>query len=317
MTTKPNAGPSGDRCFACFSISDKTLPILNGETEFSIISLFEKHFWFQSEDFQENQVICPSCWNQLESFHRFYLLVEQNHRIKSERRHSPERTDECQVLPPVEVKLEELDLSSEPDDSSDEEFKPDDDQSAEEAEVKREEPRKKRKYTKRKKPGEPPAPKKRGKYKIKNAEQLAEEDELIKTHVQYNCEFCMQDCQSFTAYQRHVLDEHGTDKAYLVCCGKKYFKKKALLEHVQRLKNPDLFQCDICKKSFVNSYGKQKHMEDLHVPDELKNFACNRCPKRFMKESQLAYHLKGHENLDKEVAKCHICDKRYLCGFLF
>ncbi|KAL9694938.1 hypothetical protein quinque_014223 [Culex quinquefasciatus] len=311
MSTKSESAPSSDRCFACFSISDETLSILHGETEFSIVSLFEKHFWFHPDDFRENQFLCPSCWNQLESFHRFYLVVEQNHRIKSERKPSPDRIDEGQLLPPVEVKLEELDVSSEPDDSSDDEFKPDDDQS-EEAETKVEEPRKKRKYTKRKKPGDPPAPpKKRGKYKIKNAEELAQEDEFIKTHVKYNCEFCMEDCFTFTAYQRHVLDEHDSDKAYITCCGKKYYKKKALLEHVQRLTNPDMFQCDICKKSFVNSYGRQKHMEDVHVPDELKNFACNRCPKRFMKESQLAYHLKGHENLDKGVAKCHICDKSY------
>lgn len=219
---------SADRCFACFSSSAEGYPILHSKTEFDIAILFEKHFWFHRDDFRDGEVICLDCWSQLENFHRFYLVVEQNHRIKSECKPSPfPTTEDVPILPLVEIKLEateiasdrEQDLSS----SSDEEFKPDgdeDDPSMDESDGKSEDKekpedcfeRKKRKYVRRKARGEPPAPRKKINYKVKNAEQLAEEDEIIKTHVQYICEYCQMNCITFSAYHRHVLDDHNTTK---------------------------------------------------------------------------------------------------------
>ncbi|KAL1400910.1 hypothetical protein pipiens_007031 [Culex pipiens pipiens] len=316
-----------DRCFACFSSPGEGHPILGSQSEFNIADMLEKHFWFHRDDFQDGEVLCPDCRNQLESFHRFYLVVEQNHRIKIERKPSPDptKTEDVSMLPLLEVKLEAPEIADDRDQdqssSSDDEFKPDDDgglstdesDSKSEGDEKHEESpeRKKRKYVKRKERGEPPAPRKKINYKVKNAEQLAEEDEIIRTHVQYICEYCQMNCTTFSAYHRHVLDEHNTTKAFILCCGKRYYKKKGLLEHVQRLANPDLFKCEICEKTFVNSFGLQKHTEELHGPEESKIFACSRCPKRFVKQGQLTLHLRGHENLDKELAKCPICDRRY------
>ncbi|XP_065085403.1 transcription factor grauzone-like [Ochlerotatus camptorhynchus] len=313
-------------CFACLRHSEDSLQILCDTTSVlnsvTVVALLTKYFWFHHDDFNADHVLCRKCLNRLDEFHRFYLEVERNHcslnlatpevgnyEVKQERKEEP--LDALGATEPAQmaVKVENLDEFEE--EASDEETKADDCLSDEEHSDKNEsepeEIKPKRKYTKRIKT-EAPVVKRKANYQVKDAKQLAEEDDIIKTHVQYICEACGSNCPTFTQLQKHMTNVHGM-KGCITCCGTRYHKKVRLLEHVQKLQDPDRFKCDVCHKSFVNNHGIQRHKQEMHVPDELKIFHCDRCPKRFAKESQLAFHLKGHDNLDNETAKCLSCER--------
>ncbi|XP_055626310.1 transcription factor grauzone-like [Toxorhynchites rutilus septentrionalis] len=299
-------------CFTCFRNSENYLFIL--DTTQGIAELLVQHFWFQPEDFNEEQILCHSCWNQLDSFHRFFADVQQNHLRKSSVSDIKQEFIDVELPPQepeitLEIKQEYSD--NDEDGSSGEEFNPkpaedsltsESDTGSGQAAIKP-----KRKYVRREKLEESDAKQERI-YHAKTAEQLAEEDAIIQTHVKYICDNCGINCPTFATFQKHVQDEHGT-KGFIVCCGQRYHKKVHLLEHVQKLEDPDKFKCDICHKSFVNSHGVQRHKQEIHLPDELKIYHCDRCPKKFAKETQLAFHLKGHVNLDNATAKCELCEK--------
>ncbi|XP_058833759.1 transcription factor grauzone-like [Topomyia yanbarensis] len=302
------------KCFTCLLVTDNdALSVLNCQSsEYAITDLLTKYFWFQYDDFREDHILCATCWNQLNSFHRFYLKVASNHKRLNQ---STEAAD-------IEVLPKELELNS---------FEANGNSSSQESNLKvaGDDPIvkveiesdccseksfdvPKRKVSKRK-TGRKQAVKKERKpisYKVKTAQQLADEDKIIRTHVQYTCETCAGISPTFTSFQKHVKDSHGT-KAFIVCCGRRYYKKVNLLEHVQQLDKPDLFKCDVCFKSFINNHGVRRHKQQMHLPDEIKIYRCERCPKRFAKQSHLSVHLKGHETLDNETAKCAECEKSF------
>ncbi|XP_062538418.1 transcription factor grauzone-like [Armigeres subalbatus] len=317
-------------CFTCLRRSDDYLHIVSGDGETSeskpIAELLVKHFWFKQADFvsTSQSVICQICWARVDEFHQFYLEVERNHRdvdpTKAEVKHEVSGcSEDLDVPPPVEVVVKiESTNEEEPEQDSEDDGQPDrnsedDDRSEqqppEETTVVIVDRKPKRKYTKRIKT-ENPVAKPKGTYQVKDAKQLAEEDEIIKAHVKYICEICGMNCPTFTLFQKHSKVAHEI-QGCITCCGTRYHKKVRLLEHVQRLQDPNCFKCDICNKSFVNSRGIRRHKEEMHVPDELRIYGCDRCPKRFTKKSQLAYHLKGHDTLDNESAKCPQCERTF------
>lgn len=196
-----------NRCFACFRFPEEYFHILDAEQ--SIAELLVQHFWFQREDFKEEHILCHSCWNQLDSFHRFFAEVEQNHR----KQESNDIKQEC--IETVEVKVEIKQESYDYDESasSGEEFNPQPEEevnsSTSESDAKFEKvavTEQKRKYVRREKSAKPDL-EKRANY-AKSAEQLAEEDEIIKTHVKYICDNCGLNCPTFTSFQKH-MEGHG------------------------------------------------------------------------------------------------------------
>ncbi|KXJ73857.1 hypothetical protein RP20_CCG014862 [Aedes albopictus] len=337
MELKSEFQVPSDCCFTCLCRSDDYLHISSdgGSAEPPLVELLVQHFWFKPADFSACEpLLCRACWKRVDEFHRFYLEVERNHcgTVRStDKVVKDEEVDETvEVLPPVEVVVKVEDLhedageEAEEDDASDEDYQPDqleDNESSSEILEDQTPPvtvvvedgiKPKRKYTRRiKTESEREVPAKpKATYQVKDAKQLAEEDEIILTHVQYICELCGNNCTTFTQFQKHAKTAHGST-GFITCCGTRYHKKGRLLEHVQRLQDPNRFRCDICGKSFVNNRGIRRHKEEMHVPDELRIYGCDRCSKRFTKKSQLAYHLKGHDNLDNETAKCPHCERAF------
>ncbi|XP_053699458.1 transcription factor grauzone-like [Sabethes cyaneus] len=308
-------------CFTCFRVAQDNLSILNStDTSANVADLLTKHFWFQREDFHQDQIICRQCWAQLSDFDRFYREVQRNYDQLQFVGIKLEPDDELGTSGPlVEVQLDasldgnQLKQECQSNDEEENEAKLDstidsDDSSEEALKVATNKP--KRKYTRKKNDDSPKKPKTKSSYPLRTAEQLAEEDEIIKTHVQYLCETCGINSSTFTQFLKHSSEKHGP-KGFIVCCGKRYFKKVRLLEHVQQLQNPGRFKCDICFKSFISNLGVRRHKQEIHLPDELRIYGCERCPKRFARERQLQTHLKGHETLDNATVKCEICGKAF------
>ncbi|XP_055523278.1 transcription factor grauzone-like [Wyeomyia smithii] len=306
-------------CFTCFRLSQDQLCILNNTAMgANIADLLIKYFWFQRADFRQDHKICRHCWKQLSDFDCFYQEVQRNYDqlqfvgIKQEPVEKSGVSVNTQDLVGVEVDVslaanqfkQECQSEDENDLKSERTLESEDSTEQEELKLSA---KPKRKYTKRNSSDTPKKPKATN-YQVKSAEQLAKEDEIIKTHVQYLCEICGINCSTFTQYLKHASEKHGPT-GFIVCCGKRYFKKVRLLEHVQQLENPNRFKCDICFKSFISNLGIRRHKQEMHLPDELRVYRCERCPKRFAREKQLQAHLRGHETLDNATAKCHVCEK--------
>ncbi|XP_058448248.1 uncharacterized protein LOC131428359 [Malaya genurostris] len=299
-------------CLTCLGVPEDALVVLSCSfSEYTAAELLTKYFWFKFDDLRDDHILCRTCWNNISNFHQFYLEVAHNHRkaeklaaeenievirkqLQSNTFVDNEAIDNSSQTLQVITAIEDISIRTETE--SDCYF--------EKSSV----TKSKRKYVPRK--GNVKKERKPISYQVKTTQQLAEEDKIIRTHVQYTCEECVAISPTFTSFQKHVKDTHGT-KAFIVCCGRRYYKKVNLLEHVLQLDNPDLFKCDICFKSFINNHGVRRHKQQMHLPDDIKIYSCNRCPKRFAKQNHLSVHLKGHENLDNETAKCSECDKPF------
>ena len=59
------------------------------------------------------------------------------------------------------------------------------------------------------------------------------------------------------------------------------------------------FECNICKKKFVNDRKLKRHIES-HNPN--RRFECHLCDKSFKAKSDLSQHL-----------SIHLCEKNFIC----
>ncbi|XP_055586960.1 putative zinc finger protein 66 [Uranotaenia lowii] len=67
-------------CFTCFRRTENFLHITERDrvSDENVEVVFAKHFWFTKDDYQ-NRVVCTSCWERIDDFHKFYCQVEVAH----------------------------------------------------------------------------------------------------------------------------------------------------------------------------------------------------------------------------------------------
>ncbi|XP_065085410.1 transcription factor grauzone-like isoform X2 [Ochlerotatus camptorhynchus] len=267
------------------------------------------------DDFQRG-FICESCWQQVDSFHRFYSTVEELHGnlvLKStavDVKCEPEAED-IEYLDESfmdliedggEIKQEEVSEFSMQDESNDDDdemllpVKEETDTNPRNNLKNQDDLKPKRTYCK------PPT---------KTVEERLREDEYIGQHVKYICEQCGEDSETFTLFLKHALEAHGNKSAFVSCCGKRYYKKVRLHQHVQAINNPDAFRCELCQKNYGDAEGIKRHMKEFHTSEAEKMFKCERCDKSFVMEYKYKRHMQDHEDWDSQSCKCEHCGKIY------
>ncbi|XP_058443017.1 uncharacterized protein LOC131425275 [Malaya genurostris] len=67
-------------CFTCFRRTDNYLSISkdDGTSGENVEEIFAKHFWFTRTEFHD-RIVCTSCWEKIDDFHKFYCEVERIH----------------------------------------------------------------------------------------------------------------------------------------------------------------------------------------------------------------------------------------------
>ena len=112
-------------------------------------------------------------------------------------------------------------------------------------------------------------------------------------------------------YMKRHRDTHGERSHRCGHCGKVYKVQKALRNHVKKHDinyKPPEFQCDMCQKSFCNSYILECHKKSEHLGLK-RSFLCSTCGKSFTTKHTLQQHVNVH--IGARPYKCDKCDKAF------
>lgn len=163
----------------------------------------------------------------------------------------------------------------------------------------------------------------------KTPEKVTEEDNLIRRFCTLLCEICDNISENFSQLRNHYRSSHG-QRAYAVCCGRKFGRKQMLYDHCLLHINPKSFRCEVsllpnqylfsthdwirwtfkeCNKIFNNHEALEKHNQWVHTPDSKKPFKCEICDVAYFKKFLLRNHMKYHIAMEQKTFQCLECDK--------
>ncbi|XP_062547017.1 zinc finger protein 43-like [Armigeres subalbatus] len=327
-------------CFTCMRKTENVLRICDEANIERVDQILARHFWFQKRDF-ELSVLCTSCWEKIDEFHKFYCEVAHVHQVdalrvvkqqdsqdeiastkkrrgrKRKKQLSEDDTDEERKPPtidlsfpvPVEVKLEitepEVEIFVEEHEQVKQEnlreSEEDEESDAEEEESDEDSMK--------------PIAARRRQSKRRNHRGtksfMGEKDAYILKHLdKLVCEQCNEEFDTFKKLEKHCKKEHNSS-ASVVCCNRAYHKQLSLYQHLCRHKNLLKYQCKECDRCFKNVDGLKMHNLLHHTPEEEKMFRCQLCQTAFATESFLTSHLNWHATVEPKNIICHKCNKYF------
>lgn len=65
---------------------------------------------------------------------------------------------------------------------------------------------------------------------------------LLSKYFNMACDLCDAILSSYTDTNLHYREVHDLDKGYLICCSKKFFRLRQMIQHCEWHKNPDSFK---------------------------------------------------------------------------
>ncbi|XP_030372680.1 transcription factor grauzone [Scaptodrosophila lebanonensis] len=171
-----------------------------------------------------------------------------------------------------------------------------------------------KKYRKRPKPLVPPVRMSREEIERRKNQQNEYDDIILKFFKKIPCHVCNLLVQNFGDMRKHLRMSHNLE-GYMLCCGRKFYIRKALAEHVMVHGNPEQFKCTKCGRIFQDSrtleIHEQTHTNPQTETKEKRVFQCEKCPKTFSTKAAIEYHI-----VSKHVPKsdfkftCPECNKK-------
>ncbi|XP_058832120.1 transcription factor grauzone-like isoform X2 [Topomyia yanbarensis] len=134
-------------------------------------------------------------------------------------------------------------------------------------------------------------------------ETIEQQDQQIQEFFKMICDLCGELGESFHALLDHFQIVHGK-RGYVMCCKKKLFNRRYLLEHMTFHNNPNAFQCEVCHKSYKNKEYLGAHLAKVHGQGVDRQYKCIHCQVSFAKKHKLEAHLQNHEK-----TQCPYCHK--------
>lgn len=140
-----------------------------------------------------------------------------------------------------------------------------------------------------------------------------------------SCHVCQNAYRSQTLLNRHIKRQHQPAvPSQCPQCGKVFINQDRLQNHMVR-HTEKKFECDICKRMFLLKKDLKEHIIIMHCNDA--RYTCQKCGKSFQSTFVIKHHLeKGCQvrhkprharlpyNESKNIIKCHLCERSYLCG---
>lgn len=144
--------------------------------------------------------------------------------------------------------------------------------------------------------------------KIKKQSPQTKENDLIAQNMSLYCDVCGDSSEHFDSFSKllkHYKESHET-RGYVVCCGRRFYRKDRLKDHVTLHIKQNAFECNECGHLSKNALLLEIHRKQ-HSKAE-RRYVCGMCDKTFVTKSQLYNHMPKHS------VKNHRCD---VCGQLF
>ncbi|KAJ6649835.1 Transcription factor grauzone [Pseudolycoriella hygida] len=319
-------------CILCFESNDHLLEIFGKKgIELNIAEILREHFWFEVNTADKGN-ICENCWQKVETFDEFYNFVKKIHHEK----YDPETKivqiyEDVGFLEVVKDEPIEVDIKQDLDDIGD--VLDNSDFTKEAAESSRS-----NELEEDNDVGssvETHGRKRIGKTETETLpKKLKADASILSEYFNMNCNLCGESLSSYQDTNKHYKDVHDVPKGYLICCNKKFYRLKNMLQHCQWHINPESFKCSHCPKTFIDDYRLRDHVNLCHIPVNGKTFTCTDCGKTFGKQHYLSAHQKkahttkssdemptrkSRVNFDKEhemirnrfIMQCDLCSAPY------
>ncbi|CAD7013653.1 unnamed protein product [Ceratitis capitata] len=135
-------------------------------------------------------------------------------------------------------------------------------------------------------------------------------DDFIAKHFQLTCFLCDKSLTDFRDLKIHYRENHQTN-GYIKCCGKKLFKRGDLVDHIHFHKDPEYFKCPQCEKVLCDRKNLESHLHYSHDSQERHIYKCDICSKCFSQRKVLARHYLIHAPEEQKTVKCTQCEKRF------
>lgn len=140
-----------------------------------------------------------------------------------------------------------------------------------------------------------------------------ERDEMIQSFMDINCADCSKKgFSNLAALRVHATKIHKR-KVYRIRCGicnNVYAGRSKLYQHILFHKNPEMFKCEICDKSYPSKHNLKLHQTTHSHPDSYQ-FECPICGQRFAVQSKMKIHITRHAPESERKYPCNQCEKRF------
>lgn len=140
--------------------------------------------------------------------------------------------------------------------------------------------------------------------------EIDEQNDRVREFFQMRCDLCATEFELMHDAIKHYREEHG-QPGYLKCCGKKFFKRGLVLDHIRFHADPNAFHCASCSRSYISQVALKMHMTIRHHNQPLsKPLKCVVCALEFVKQFQLMQHQRQvHAVNTHKSFGCDICGK--------
>ncbi|XP_036342368.1 transcription factor grauzone-like [Rhagoletis pomonella] len=138
---------------------------------------------------------------------------------------------------------------------------------------------------------------------------IRELDVFIAENTQLSCCLCSVPLKDFNELKKHFRLEHNC-VGYVPCCNNRYRKRTLYVDHLKLHKDPDFFKCTLCNKQLASRNNYQNHMDTKHPDAEKLLYSCKLCPRKFVKQYILDYHIKSSHTTERNYI-CKTCNKGF------
>ncbi|XP_059608031.1 uncharacterized protein LOC132255877 [Phlebotomus argentipes] len=136
------------------------------------------------------------------------------------------------------------------------------------------------------------------KHKESHAEEFyrrrAEKNISFDPSLPYECEKCHQRFQTEFIVKVHIMREHV---------------RPGLKDKMKEYSRIGPFTCKECGKVFTVRYYLEKH---LLFHDPSLGVSCPECPRSFLSEPNMLFHMKSHRSEPKDLFECKVCGKKFI-----
>ncbi|XP_067637515.1 transcription factor grauzone-like [Eurosta solidaginis] len=139
---------------------------------------------------------------------------------------------------------------------------------------------------------------------------IAEMDEYIAQNSELSCHLCKEPLKDFLSLRKHFRQKHKCE-GFMTCCNNRFVKRHLWVDHLKMHREPEFLKCHICNKKLASRNTYQNHMDTKHPDTNELQFVCKLCPRKFVKQYLLDYHLKSKHTTTRDHI-CKTCKKGFV-----